>query len=117
MAGMGVLSDLVGHAVGGRSTPDAQAVVSVHHGIGGHDGSVRCDLLPQGGAALGWIQDSVAWRRTPIAGLATAYYFLTSFAPALMTLAEFLELLMAVPLFVWIMGAFVSRSSLDQSRA
>jgi len=36
---------------------------------------------------------------------------------SLMTLAEFLELLMAVPLFVWIIGAFVSYSSLDRSRA
>jgi hypothetical protein len=67
-----------------------------------------------------------------IAGLATAYYFLTSLAlermpfvwpPAwwrgiwsialpvsLMTLAESLELLMAAPLLVWIIGAFVSHS-------
>jgi hypothetical protein len=56
MAGVGVLSDLVGHAASGRHTPDAQAAVSVHHGIGGHDGPICCDLLPQGGATLGWIQ-------------------------------------------------------------
>ena len=49
------LGALLGAAI--RLMP--RASVSIHHGIDGHDGPVRCDLLPQRGATLGWIQDSL----------------------------------------------------------
>ena len=83
---------------------------------------------------LAWLfarprQTHMAFYVGVIAGLGTVIsVFASDYSPlrrppaialpvSLMTLAEFLELLMAVPLFVWIIGAFVSHSSLDRSGA
>ena len=83
---------------------------------------------------LAWLfvrprQTQMAFYVGAIAGLGTVIsVFASDYSPlgrppaialpvSLMTLAEFLELLMAVPLFVWIIGAFVSHSALDRSRA